>query len=822
MKKFLLATTGLAGCLLPVYSALAQTATSTPPEAAVNNPTSTNAQVGAPTPGADGAERGGIQDIVVTAQRRSENLQRAAIAVSAISGDALAAAGITRPTELTAVIPSLQVAPAAGPYNLFYLRGVGNFNANAFSDSAVAFNVDGVYIGRPSSTTGFFYDLERVEVVKGPQGTLYGRNATGGAINVISKKPELGHFGASGSIDYGNYNALRLDAAINLPLSDIAALRLSGIRVKHNGYMNDGTDDQNDYGGRASFRVDPAKDLKINVVADYFHQGGNGVGSTPLLAPRGVANGSTFNVDDRIGFFSPAGQAFYTSQRAGTLGRNFYAFPAGFESFQRNRYFGVSTTVEWQTPVGTLTVIPAYREAKLDYQSYGPGFQIRQIEKSKQTSLEARFATPESQPIRALVGAFYFKDKTRDPAESYASNWNAQYDRDLRLETESKAIFGRLTYAVTPAIRLNVGARQTWEDKSFSGTRTSITRLCGLPPIQNCPTAPPLPFGTTPPGLTGPGQAIVPPFGPPPYGGFPDLISNPQLVQTALILSPNEQGKFKKFTWRAGADWDITPRNLLYAGFETGFKSGGFFFSPATGVFAPEAIKAFTVGSKNRFFDNRLQLNLEVFHWRYSNQQISHLITILGVPTFATENVGRATFKGAEVEARVAATATTMLTADIQYLDAKYDSFVYLQTNSNGGSFNGTSCPSLSVSASAYTVDCSGKRPPNAPEWTLNLGVQQKLIVPFGEFVIDARAHYQTSTLTGLDFVPVEYQKAYWLADAQLTYNPRSRHYYLGAYVNNIFDETVKSQIFPTPGTNFYSTTLRPPRTYGVRAGFKF
>jgi iron complex outermembrane receptor protein len=802
MKSFLLRSTCVVGLVLGGQPVFAQTA----------------------EPQSDSAEKatGGLSEIVVTAQRRSENLQKAAIAVSAVTGDDLRSANITRPTELTSLVPALQVAPSAGPYNLFYLRGVGNFNANAFSDSAIAFNADGVYVGRPSSATGFFYDLERVEVVKGPQGTLYGRNATGGAINVLSKKPVLGKLGVEASADYGNYDALRLDGVVNLPIGDTAAFRVAAMRVKHDGYMNDGTDDQDDWGGRASLRVEPSDTVHINVVADYFHQDGRGVGATPLIAPGGVPIAATFNVDDRIGFFSTAGQAFYTSQRAATLGRNFSAFPAGFVQFQKNHWWGISATIDWKTDLGTLTIVPAYREGNLDYLSYTPGFQVRQVEKSNQTSVEARFSTNEDKPLRALVGGYYFKENTSDPAEAYASNWNGQFDNSMKLNTESKAIFGRLTYAVTPEIRFTVGARQTWEDKSFSGQRISLTRLCGLPPIQNCPAAPGLAFGTTPAALTGPGQVIVTAFGASPYGGFPDVVNSPALVQTAVVINQNEQGKFSKFTWRAGAEWDITSQNLLYASYETGFKAGGFFFSPAVGQYKPEEIQAYTIGSKNRFLNNRLQVNLELFHWRYSNQQISHLVTIATVPTFATENVGRARFTGFELETKFAVTDNTTLSADIQYLDAKYDQFIYTQTNSNGGAFNGTGCPSNSVTAAAYVVNCSGRRPANAPEWTVNVSGQQHIPVSFGEFVLDARAHYQSETMVGLEFLPVEFNKGYWLADAALTFYAPERRYFIGAYINNMFDETVKSQNFPTPGTAIYSTTLRPPRTFGIRAGVKF
>lgn len=773
----------------------------------------------------------GLEDIIVTAQRRSENLQRAAIPVSAVSGDALAAAGVTRPTELTSIIPALQVVPAAGPYNLFYIRGVGNFNGNALSDSALAFNVDGVYVGRPSASTGFFYDLERVEVVKGPQGTLYGRNATGGAINVITKRPELGSFGGSASVEYGNYDALRLDAAINAPLGDSAAIRIAGIRVRHDGYMNDGSDDQNDWGLRGSLRLLPTDTLTLDVVADYFDQRGKGPGASPILAPLGVTSPNALQPSDRVGFFSPAGQAVYTSQAAGTLGRNFYPFPADYEQFQRNHAWGVSATIGWDSPIGAVTIIPAHRENHLDYRSYSPGFQVQEAGATKQDSIEARIATDDTRPLRAIVGAFYFKENTHVPREAYASNWNAQFDTDLRQRTESEALFGRLVYAPVPEIRLNVGGRYTWEDKRFSGQRVSLTRVCFVPAIAGgCPTAPPLPFGTTAPALGAFPSVLVPDFGPAPYGGFPDVIGNSSLAQFATVTNSNANASFKKFTWRVGADWDITPENLLYASFETGFKSGGFFFSPdpARSSYQPETISAFTLGSKNRFLDNRLQLNVELFYWRYRDQQISHLVTIRGVPTFATENVGRATLKGIEIEARFAPTPSTMLSIDGQYLDAKYNRFEFLQSNSSNATsttaFNGTGCPTTGFAnpGNQFVVDCSGNRPPFSPRWTINLGGQQKFPLSFGEIVADARAHYQSSSTVGLDFLPVERQSAYWLVDAALTFNAPDDRFFVSGFINNIFDETIKSQMFPTPSTGIFATTIRPPRTYGLRAGVKF
>jgi len=166
-----------------------------------------------------------LEEVEVTAQRRPESVHRAAAAIAVLAPDELRDAGVTKPQELTELVPSLQVAASAAPISVYYLRGAGNFTGNALTDSAVAFNVDGVFIGRPHATAGYFYDLERIEVLKGPQGTLYGRNATGGAINVLTRRPDIGAWGGEVLAEYGNEDQGRIEGALNVPLGDRAAKR---------------------------------------------------------------------------------------------------------------------------------------------------------------------------------------------------------------------------------------------------------------------------------------------------------------------------------------------------------------------------------------------------------------------------------------------------------------------------------------------------------------------------------------------------------------------------------------------------------------------
>jgi len=211
----------------------------------------------------------GLTDIIVTAQRVSESAQRAPIAISVVNADDLVQQAVTRPEDLSRLVPALVANSAGGSYTTFSLRGVGNSTLNAYSDPAIAFNYDGVYIARPSSTGGTFYDLQRVEVLKGPQGTLYGRNATGGAINVIPNRPKPGANTAEAVVSYGNYNAVIGQAALNFAVGDRGAVRLSGNVTNDDPYYNDGTYNQDEYGFRGQIYADLTADFNVRVAADY-------------------------------------------------------------------------------------------------------------------------------------------------------------------------------------------------------------------------------------------------------------------------------------------------------------------------------------------------------------------------------------------------------------------------------------------------------------------------------------------------------------------------------------------------------------------------
>jgi iron complex outermembrane receptor protein len=767
------------------------------------------------TPGDAANNDGGIQDIVVTAQRKSESTQRAAIAIDAASGESLAQTGMTSATQLQQVSPSLAVSNSGGANSTFFVRGVGNFSANAYTDPATAFNFDGVYIGRPASTAGLFYDLERVEVLKGPQGTLYGRNATAGAINVIPARPQIGEFSGNFTGSYGNYNAVNLQGAINAPMGENGAIRIAGALSDREGYLSDGTNDEKVSALRVQMLANLTPELSVRVVGDYAHVGGKGGGSyyaarsTGLNAATQRYNFVTTGFGASTGVLDPLSQAYRTTLFSGQVGRNFVALPS--EQYLRDNFYGVSAEIEYKTPAGTLTIIPAWRSADLDDQHSSPGFTPSTKEKFEQTSLEARFGG-SSGKFDYILGAYYYNETVRGNY-TFAQQVLSSY-QDFTTKTKSIAAFGRLTYHLTDQFRVTGGVRYTHDTKNMDGAADTILQVCTQ---AACPTAPFIPVTDRPDQL----PFAVPARGAPPVGVVVNGVFTGAITirPSAVVLAETKVGKA---TYRGALEFDVGPQSMLYASVETGFHSGGFSLATGKESFQPEYITAFTIGSKNRFFDNKLQLNLEGFYWKYKNQQVAHFgIDGSGGQAFFTENVGQSSIKGFEADVEARPLPGTSLSASVQYLDAKFDSFKY-DLPASGGVPN-VGCPSAinPANAALRTVDCSGNPAYNSPKWTLTFGAEQT--IPLGGFdlVLSADTQYRSERYIAFEYVPPELAPAVWRSNASISLRKRDA-WSVSAYVRNIENDRTPNSGTLYGAANVVTLRTDAPRTYGIRVSTKF
>ncbi|MGH7898553.1 MAG: TonB-dependent receptor, partial [Candidatus Binatia bacterium] len=351
-----------------------------------------------PPPGIAGPRR--IEEILVTARRREETAQQSSLSIQVLTPADIEQAGIRQAADLNAAVPGIQVGYQGG-ISQMYIRGVGDYSANGFAQTGVAFNVDGVYVARAEANGTDFFDLERIEVLKGPQGTLYGRNATGGAINLITRRP---HFEPEAYViaELGSHDLKRVEGALNRRLTDTLAVRGALQVVDRDGYLTDGYDDQVSQAGRVRLRWRPAPAVSLLLSAGLAHLGGKGGGGAVL--PR--------QGDPWLGPSSPEVNAFLDRQPVfGVPGAGVLLADLEDDGFVDSDFRSVAAELGWDLGLVTLTLIPAFRSVDSHYRTYGYGYFAEQRDRSGETTAEARLAH-ESDWLQWVGGVYsFFEDE---------------------------------------------------------------------------------------------------------------------------------------------------------------------------------------------------------------------------------------------------------------------------------------------------------------------------------------------------------------------------------------------------------------------------
>jgi iron complex outermembrane recepter protein len=790
MIKQLLSTSALVGVLFAATPALAQAAAAT--------------------------DEGGISDIVVTAQRREESVQKAALSIEVFSGDTLRDRGVAQPDDLTKLAPGIQVG--GGSTTQIYIRGVGDFGVIATANPAVVTSLNGVAIARPQAISGNFFDLERVEILKGPQGTLYGRNASGGALNLIAVKPKYGETSGYVEASYGNYNAFGSEGAINLAAGEHGAFRLSYQIADRDGYLTDHSEDDKHQALRFQAQFEANDALTVHVGSTYTHLGGNGSGLAviPTIAGQSAWTGTA----------SAAASDYYIATAAANFaasgGRSIPPFlfdrPDTSRLFQNINSYSMDAQIDYDFGGATLTVIPAYRRttAKFAIQpsfNYSPGGGGTKGETSDQYSFETRLGNAGDR-FKWTVGLFAFgEDQGTDFAVNVGVFQRIRVSSDLA--TKSYAAFGEGTYSLTDAFRVTAGIRYTSDKRDQSNFRK---------------------FAVSP-TVTGFGPGVLDPFGPclPPRilpGGQCDLLSG------APANGFDSSATFKKTTWKVGIEYDLAERSMFFANVSTGFKAGGFNqavdpLNPRKTLgFNPETITAYTIGLRNRFMDNKLQLNFEGFYWDYKDLQLTRLILDgSGNVALATQNAGKARIYGLNADLVAKPAKGTTLHAGIEYVNSKYTSFNFVQ----GALFTAPGSTACAVSPSSLppspvgpfvNVDCSGFQLVRSPKWSGNAGLSQ--VFDFsngGNVTFDTDVAFASGRFISTSFVPNSKVKGYANVSASLTYNAPDDRWFIGGYARNI----TKAKVYTGGGgdqspfvTGYVTSSIGSPSTYGARVGFKF
>ena len=585
----------------------------------------------------EAAASGALEEILVTAQKREESLQDAAVSVTALQGENIRSFNITDPDDLQTQMPAVQFM-TSGLTNTT-IRGVGTYNNQPNMDAAVAWNIDGTYISHHMATPPILYDLERVEVVRGPLGTLYGRNSNGGAINVLTAKPVLEEWHARASVGYGNHDQFDTELMLNVPINEDMAFRVAFANDYADGYMEDGNEGTDNYSARARLLIEPSENFNLIGTVEWSDVDGSGVGLSfcPPFARQQRPVCQPVEWKPYQGFGLP-GQYNQTGTQS----------PIGINPGWTARE-NLSAYVEWnynfsEMTLTSLTNYHYYDREELhvwDFNSYSP------IHENSFFTQEFRLASTGGSALQ-WVGGFFASREESDGTERFGTQTVApaynvfqaisSYGVENGLVT-SMALFADLTYSVTDVFRLKGGLRYTDEKKELPGTARQ--RL-------NTP--------------------------------------NPVIVVTGDTL------KTDKFTWLVGFEWDVGAENMVYAKINTGFKSGTVNAVPEYIGFptttTPEEITAYQVGSKNRFLDGRMQLNAEFFFYDYEGYQ-----TVVNAtdPTgffpgvfFPTVNAQKAEFLGGEIESSFAVGENGQFDLALTLLDAEHVEFITPAANWSG------------------------------------------------------------------------------------------------------------------------------------------
>jgi iron complex outermembrane receptor protein len=778
MRHFRLSSAGIAGSLsLLVVSLLAQSA---------------HAQSAAAT--TSGVDSAGLEEVIVTAEKRTENVQKTPIAITTISGSQIAERAEDDLQTALRNVPSLQIEGTAQG-GAVYLRGVGTNGDSNFVDPAVAVNIDGVYTGRSESLSTGLFDINRIEVLKGPQGTLVGRNADAGSVNIISNNPVIGSTSGDVNLQYGNFSLVHGDFAQNVPLGDKLAVRIAGLVENRDGYFTNDGYSSHVQALRVKVLAQPTSDWSLLGTFLITHQDGDlattvAAPPTPFLGPPAQVpgpGGVPINIFDSLSdkCAGPAPQGGWLDAQPSNP---WYVDPCHPADRIDYRFVTGALQSDWTQSWGTVTVIPTYTFSRRyvltnlvvgDDPFFGgalnPG-----LDEEDQKTFEFRVTSPVSSPIKWVLGYYYLWSNnggtfggiqpnnfsiTVPPATTPQTVNIFNAISAGQSPTTSSAPYAQITFPLTDTLRLTGGLRYTQDKKSQASELVSVY--------------------------------------------IPGYDSGNTIDKVAYSAT----------TYDVGFEYDLAPQSMLYIKDSTGYKAGGFDTTATPPKsYGPEHVDAYELGIKNRFLDNTLQLNADVYYYQYTDLQAQYSLNVLlpiptayqpplsetgGAPLSAFQqyvaNAGRGTNKGAELEMEYRFTPHDELDFSGTYTDARY------------GNFSPVLFPQL--------VDLDGARMAATPVHTEFASYQHDWDLSGGKLTAQAdsklSSYYWSSVNNRANWY--SYQAPYHRSDASLVY-ASSKKWKTSLWIKNIENEAqLGFGDFP-----LNRRFITDPRTYGVNYSLIF
>lgn len=722
----------------------------------------------------------GLEEIIVSAQRRDARLLDVPVSVTALSARALEANQITNVGDLSAIVPNLTATGTPTGHNdiLLSLRGLSLVSVNDNIDPTVGVYIDGVYYARTQGTNVALIDLERVEVLRGPQGTLFGRNTIGGALNVTTQKPTFDDFSGSLKIGHGNYDALHETVMLNIPIvTGKWAARLVYDHQSHDGYAKTTNplagardfDDQNQDYVRASLRGELSDSLEVNLYYDRFWSSNHGEAWM-------------------VNYFDPAVAATVSAaNRPSILAIGNYLCPecrsnqSNFNPLNTGLVHDYAGTATWEIGGATLKSITAYRD--IDFDAFndldGSPLQYAQVESASiqnQFSQELQaFGKSLNNRLDWIAGLYYFQEVIDKNANLSTSPTTLSTYTIQDAKNRSQSAFGQLSYEFLPNVRATAGVRYVRDTRTITYNQLRTVLATG---VTTC---------ALPPGLT-------PPPGP------------------ACIYTPPELG-FRYMPWTAGVDYKPAKNVLVYTMVSEGYRSGGFQSAGTANAvgytpFGAENVLSVEAGAKLSLLQDRLFLNGAVYDSSYNKIQQNVVVVPPGstTPVPYLANIGDARIKGAEFEA-TALLGEMRVNASIGLIDPKYTSGPYVGTDF--------------VMVSKENWSLSGDYPIPLSLGTLNLHADNVWQ--------SARYFYPPINTSVTPFRPITEgqresirQSAYGLLNARVSLALEPSNITVSVWARNVLNEFYVARAFSFYSQGFNTYNPGDPRTYGVTVGYEF
>ncbi|MBP7817477.1 MAG: TonB-dependent receptor [Phenylobacterium sp.] len=718
---------------------------------------------------------GTVEELVVTARRVEENLQTTPVAISAFSSETLQRQGATAITDLQGAVPNLNLVQGRASSNStnIYIRGIGQPDALQTFDPAVGVYVDDVYYSRIRGTQFDLLDLARVEVLRGPQGTLYGKNTIGGALKLVSRQPDQ-TVRSQSSVSVGSYDMFEAKIALSGPVSDTLALGFAAMGSSRGGYVTDPVNgaeynDKHTFSSRVALAWTPNDRFRVNASADYTKdKSGLSVGQ---------AQNSLTSAFGPVLYPVPLAIPEYNFSTTTT---------PGLPNETRFEHWGASVTANYElSDTLSLKSITAYRN--LDSDDYidfdATALQLTDALVSvdqDQASEELQLAYNEG-PWQVIGGVYYLRENVKSHQAAFANAYTAPFTFlrtvDDDLTTTSWAAYANASYALTEQLRLSAGVRYTNEEKKYARTTSTFSNLGAL------------------------------------NGTFAF-----KAQETWDDVSP-----------MVSLDYQASDDVFFYGRVSKGFKSGGFNGRANTPgeeqPYAPETAISYEAGVKTELFDNRARANFTVFYNDYQDFQarVGHSVTSPTQPIpaidFTVLNAGQLKIYGAELELAANPIQGLSLNAEIGYLNAEYGEFSEQRA-------------AVAPATGFTTLDRAWQTPAFSPEWTGRVAGRYEWDLGDTGFVsVGGQARYRSEMALAIDNAnlttrarfPGMFQPSYWLYDAQIVWENSQRNLSAGIYVKNLADEVYKTdaQEFSSVG-GIRTAYFGAPRTVMATVTLKY